>query len=153
MNAIANSSQHISQIIGVIDEIAFQTNLLALNAGVEAARAGEAGKGFAVVASEVRALALRAAEAAKEIKGLISQSSAQVDTGVKLVAETGRSLERILSQVGQINAAVSDIAAGAHQEATALQQVSVAIEQMNTFTQQNAAMVEEFDGGRPVAIR
>ena len=143
MNAIATSSQHIGQIIGVIDEIAFQTNLLALNAGVEAARAGEAGKGFAVVASEVRALAQRSAEAAKEIKGLISQSSTQVDTGVKLVAETGRSLERILSQVGQINAAVSDIAAGAHEQATALQQVNVAIDQMNAFTQQNAAMVEE----------
>ena len=143
MNMIAKSSQQIGQIIGVIDEIAFQTNLLALNAGVEAARAGEAGKGFAVVASEVRALAQRSAEAAKEIKGLISQSSTQVDTGVKLVAETGRALERILSQVGQINAAVSDIAAGAHEQATALQQVNVAIDQMNTFTQQNAAMVEE----------
>ena len=143
INVIAKSSQQIGQIIGVIDEIAFQTNLLALNAGVEAARAGEAGKGFAVVASEVRALAQRSAEAAKEIKGLISQSSTQVDTGVKLVAETGRALERILSQVGQINAAVSDIAAGAHEQATALQQVNVAIDQMNTFTQQNAAMVEE----------
>ena len=153
INAIAKSSQQIGQIIGVIDEIAFQTNLLALNAGVEAARAGEAGKGFAVVASEVRALAQRSAEAAKEIKCLISRSSVQVDTGVKLVAETGRSLERILSQVGQINSAVSDIAAGAHQQATALQQINVAIEQMNTFTQQDAAMVEEFDGGRPVAIK
>ncbi len=89
MDAIAKSAQQISQIIGVIDEIAFQTNLLALNAGVEAARAGDAGRGFAVVASEVRALAQRSAEAAKEIKGLISASTAQVDHGVKLVAETG----------------------------------------------------------------
>jgi methyl-accepting chemotaxis protein len=143
MNAIASSSQQIGHIIGVIDEIAFQTNLLALNAGVEAARAGEAGRGFAVVASEVRALAQRSAEAAKEIKGLISQSSTQVDAGVKLVAETGRSLERILTQVGQINSAVSDIAAGAQEQATALQQMNVAIDQMNMFTQQNAAMVEE----------
>ena len=143
MKAIASSSQQIGQIIGVIDEIAFQTNLLALNAGVEAARAGEAGKGFAVVASEVRALAQRSAEAAKEIKGLISQSSGQVDVGVQLVAETGRSLERILTQVGQINVAVSDIAAGAQEQATALQQMNVAIDQMNTFTQQNAAMVEQ----------
>ena len=99
MDAIAKSSQQISQIIGVIDEIAFQTNLLALNAGVEAARAGDAGRGFAVVASEVRALAQRSAEAAKEIKGLISASTAQVDHGVKLVAETGASLERIVTQV------------------------------------------------------
>ena len=143
MNAIAKSSQQIGQIIGVIDEIAFQTNLLALNAGVEAARAGDAGRGFAVVASEVRALAQRSAGAAKEIKGLISQSSLQVESGVKLVAETERSLERILSQVGQINVAVSDIAAGAQEQSTALQQMNVAIDQMNTFTQQNAAMVEE----------
>ena len=107
MNAIAKSSQQIGQIIGVIDEIAFQTNLLALNAGVEAARAGDAGRGFAVVAAEVRALAQRSAGAAKEIKGLISESSAQVGVGVELVAETGRSLERIATQVAEINAAVS----------------------------------------------
>ena len=97
MDAIAKSAQQISQIIGVIDEIAFQTNLLALNAGVEAARAGDAGRGFAVVASEVRALAQRSAEAAKEIKALISASTTQVDHGVKLVAETGKSLERIMA--------------------------------------------------------
>jgi hypothetical protein len=103
MDEIAQSSQQIGQIIGVIDEIAFQTNLLALNAGVEAARAGDAGRGFAVVASEVRALAQRSAEAAKEIKGLISKSAAQVDRGVKLVAETGDSLGRIMQQVAEIN--------------------------------------------------
>jgi methyl-accepting chemotaxis protein len=143
MGAIAKSSQQIGQIIGVIDEIAFQTNLLALNAGVEAARAGEAGRGFAVVASEVRALAQRSAQAAKEIKGLISDSSAQVDGGVKLVAETGRSLDRIATQVAEINAAVSDIASSAHEQATALQQINAAVEQMNLVTQQNAAMVEE----------
>src|SRR5205807_5812666 len=102
MDAIAKSAQQISQIIGVIDEIAFQTNLLALNAGVEAARAGDAGRGFAVVASEVRALAQRSAEAAKEIKGLISASTTQVDHGVELVAETGKSLERIRAQVVEI---------------------------------------------------
>ena len=143
MGAIAQSSQQISQIIGVIDEIAFQTNLLALNAGVEAARAGDAGRGFAVVASEVRALAQRSAQAAKEIKGLISDSSAQVDAGVELVAETGRSLERIAKQVAEINAAVSDIAVGAHEQSTALEQINQAIGQMNLVTQQNAAMVEE----------
>ena len=143
MNAIAKSSQQISQIIGVIDEIAFQTNLLALNAGVEAARAGDAGKGFAVVASEVRALAQRSAEAAKEIKGLISDSTTQVDAGVKLVAETGRSLERIMTQVAEINAVVSDIASGSQEQSTALSEINAAIEQMNLVTQQNAAMVEQ----------
>ncbi len=143
MSAIAKSSQQISQIIGVIDEIAFQTNLLALNAGVEAARAGDAGKGFAVVASEVRALAQRSAEAAKEIKGLISDSTSQVDAGVTLVAETGRSLERIMTQVAEINGVVAEIAAGSQEQSTALQEINAAIEQMNLVTQQNAAMVEE----------
>ncbi len=143
MDAIAKSAQQISQIIGVIDEIAFQTNLLALNAGVEAARAGDAGRGFAVVASEVRALAQRSAEAAKEIKGLISASTTQVDHGVKLVAETGRSLERIMTQVAEINDVVGDIAAGAKEQATGLDEVNTAINQMDQVTQQNAAMVEE----------
>jgi methyl-accepting chemotaxis protein len=143
MDAIAKSAQQIGQIIGVIDEIAFQTNLLALNAGVEAARAGDAGRGFAVVASEVRALAQRSAEAAKEIKGLISSSAAQVDGGVKLVAETGKSLERIMTQVADINGIIVDIASGAQEQATGLQQVNTAINQMDQVTQQNAAMVEE----------
>jgi methyl-accepting chemotaxis protein len=143
MDAIAKSAQQISQIIGVIDEIAFQTNLLALNAGVEAARAGDAGRGFAVVASEVRALAQRSAEAAKEIKGLISASTTQVDHGVKLVAETGQSLERIMAQVTEINSVVSEIAAGAQEQATGLQQINIAIGQMDQVTQQNASMVEE----------
>jgi methyl-accepting chemotaxis protein len=143
MSGIEKSSQQISQIIGVIDEIAFQTNLLALNAGVEAARAGEAGRGFAVVASEVRALAQRSAEAAKEIKRLISASTAQVDQGVDLVAETGKALERIVDQVCDINNVVSEIAASAHEQATGLKEVNVAINQMDQVTQQNAAMVEE----------
>jgi len=143
MDGIAKSSMQITQIIGVIDEIAFQTNLLALNAGVEAARAGEAGRGFAVVASEVRALAQRSADAAKQIKGLISTSTTQVDLGVKLVAETGKSLERIVAQVIEINGVVAAIAAGALEQATGLQQVNTAIKQMDQTTQQNAMMVEE----------
>ncbi|MDX2202596.1 MAG: globin-coupled sensor protein, partial [Hyphomicrobiaceae bacterium] len=143
MASIEASSNKISSIIGVIDEIAFQTNLLALNAGVEAARAGEAGRGFAVVASEVRALAQRSADAAKEIKGLISTSSTQVSEGVELVAETGKALERILAQVNDINKVVVDIASGAQEQATGLAQVNSAINQMDQATQQNAAMVEQ----------
>ncbi|MBU1377620.1 MAG: HAMP domain-containing protein [Alphaproteobacteria bacterium] len=143
MSEIENSAQQIGNIIGVIDEIAFQTNLLALNAGVEAARAGDAGRGFAVVASEVRALAQRSAEAAKEIKTLISASSQQVNRGVGLVGETGQVLERILTQVTSINGAVTEIAASAQEQATGLQQVNTAINQMDQVTQQNAAMVEQ----------
>ncbi|MCW6506616.1 HAMP domain-containing methyl-accepting chemotaxis protein [Lichenifustis flavocetrariae] len=143
MSAIEQSAHQISQIIGVIDEIAFQTNLLALNAGVEAARAGEAGRGFAVVASEVRALAQRSAEAAKEIKALISTSSQQVGAGVDLVNETGDALKRIVTQVAEINEVVSNIATSTQEQATALQEVNTAINQMDQVTQQNAAMVEE----------
>jgi methyl-accepting chemotaxis protein len=143
MSGIEKSSQQIGQIIGVIDEIAFQTNLLALNAGVEAARAGEAGRGFAVVASEVRSLAQRSAEAAKEIKTLISASTAQVEAGVDLVGETGKALERIVVEVGDINKLVSEIAASAHEQATGLNQVNAAVNQMDQVTQQNAAMVEQ----------
>ena len=143
MGAIEKSSAEIGQIIGVIDEIAFQTNLLALNAGVEAARAGEAGRGFAVVASEVRALAQRSADAAKEIKTLISASSAHVAGGVKLVAETGESLARIVTQVAEINGLVVEIAASAEEQSLGLGEVNTAVNQMDQITQQNAAMVEE----------
>ncbi|WP_298163527.1 PAS domain-containing methyl-accepting chemotaxis protein [Brevundimonas sp.] len=143
MGAIEKSAQEISQIIGVIDEIAFQTNLLALNAGVEAARAGDAGRGFAVVASEVRALAQRSAEAAKEIKTLISASTSQVNAGVALVGQTGEALQRIVSRVAEIDGLVSEIAASAQEQATGLQQVNTAVNQMDQVTQQNAAMVEQ----------
>ncbi len=143
MGAIEQSAQEISQIIGVIDEIAFQTNLLALNAGVEAARAGDAGRGFAVVASEVRALAQRSAEAAKEIKVLISASTNQVNSGVSLVGQTGEALQRIVGRVAEIDGLVSEIAASAQEQATGLQQVNTAVNQMDQVTQQNAAMVEQ----------
>jgi methyl-accepting chemotaxis protein len=143
MSEIEKSSGEISQIIGVIDEIAFQTNLLALNAGVEAARAGGAGKGFAVVASEVRALAQRSAQAAKEIKALIKASTNQVSTGVDLVGEAGKALGRIAAQVTELNGVVAEIAASAQEQSTALAEVNTAVNQMDQMTQQNAAMVEE----------
>jgi len=143
MSGIENSSKEIGNIIGVIDEIAFQTNLLALNAGVEAARAGEAGRGFAVVATEVRALAQRSADAAKEIKNLISASGAQVANGVTLVGETGKVLGQMLEQVERVNHLVGEIAASAQEQATGLQHVNQAVNQMDQVTQQNAAMVGE----------
>ena len=143
MAQIEQSSSQITQIIGVIDEIAFQTNLLALNAGVEAARAGEVGRGFAVVAQEVRALAQRSAEAAKEIKGLIEASSTHVGRGVRLVRDTGEALRGIVSKVADIDRLVVDIAASAQEQSSGLNQVNAAVTQMDQVTQQNAAMVEE----------
>ncbi len=143
MSQIETSSAQVNQIISVIDEIAFQTNLLALNAGVEAARAGEAGRGFAVVAQEVRALAQRSADAAKEIKTLISTSTQQVEAGVDLVGQTGQALHRIVEQVAAIDALVNEISASATEQATGLNQVNTAVNQMDQVVQQNAAMVEE----------
>ncbi len=140
---IEAASSQITQIIGVIDEIAFQTNLLALNAGVEAARAGDAGKGFAVVAQEVRGLAQRSAEAAKEIKALISASSSKVAEGVNLVGQTGRSLNAILGRVGDIARVVSEISASAQEQAMGLAEVNNAVNHMDQTTQRNAAMVEQ----------
>ncbi|WBO20718.1 methyl-accepting chemotaxis protein [Sphingomonas abietis] len=143
MGGIERSSAEISEIITVIDGIAFQTNLLALNAGVEAARAGDAGKGFAVVASEVRALAQRSAEAAKDVKTRILASSRQVEVGVDLVSETGKALDRIITRVGEISTLVGAIASSAEHQATGLQQVNTAVSEMDGVTQQNAAMVEQ----------
>jgi len=143
MGQIEGSASQISQIIGVLDEIAFQTNLLALNAGVEAARAGEDGRGFAGVATEVRALAQRSADAAREIKTLISTSSHQVKTGVQLVAKTGEALEMLIGKFGDISALASHIAASAREQATGLGEVNTAVNHMDQMTQQNAAMVED----------
>ena len=143
MGDIEKSSGQISSIIGVIDEIAFQTNLLALNAGVEAARAGDAGKGFAVVAQEVRELAQRSAQAAKEIKALISTSSAQVRQGVVLVDKTGQALEEIVTRVEEIDRNVSAIVESSREQSTGLREISSAVNIMDQGTQKNAAMVEE----------
>ncbi len=143
MGGIELSSKKISNIIGVIDEIAFQTNLLALNAGVEAARAGDAGRGFAVVATEVRALAQRSADAAREIKLLISESNTQVSKGVRLVGETGNSLNRIVEQISKLNGLLIEMAASTLEQSSGLSQVNIAVTQMDQVTQQNAAMVEE----------
>ncbi|WEX78598.1 methyl-accepting chemotaxis protein [Sinorhizobium numidicum] len=143
MGRIEHSSSQISNIIGVIDEIAFQTNLLALNAGVEAARAGDAGKGFAVVAQEVRELAQRSANAAKEIKDLIRNSAVEVESGVRLVRETGEALRTIESFIVTINQHMDAIAVSAQEQSAGLSEVNTAVNQMDQVTQQNAAMVEE----------
>ena len=143
MASIAQSSAKITDIIGVIDEIAFQTNLLALNAGIEAARAGDAGRGFAVVASEVRALAQRSSLAAKEIKALIAESGQQVGAGVKLVNETGAALRAIVDHIQSITRLVGEMSAAAEHQSRGIGQVNEAVGEMDRVTQQNAAMVEE----------
>ncbi|MFN3663697.1 methyl-accepting chemotaxis protein [Yoonia sp.] len=143
MTAIEKSSEEISQIVGVIDDIAFQTNLLALNAGVEAARAGEAGRGFAVVASEVRALAQRSSEAAKQIKTLIASSSDQVNAGVDLVGQAGEVLTSIAKNISHISGLIGEIASGANEQSTGLGEINIGVTQLDKVTQQNAAMVEQ----------
>ncbi len=143
MGGIARSSHDIGKVVDLIEEIAFQTNLLALNASVEAARAGEAGRGFAVVAAEVRALSGRSAEAAKEINGLISSSSAQVEQGVALVGRTGGALERMIGQVQEINTLIADMATASREQAITLTEVGKAVASLDQTTQKNAGLVEE----------
>lgn len=143
MKDVRESSQQITAIISVVDEIAFQTNLLALNAGVEAARAGDAGRGFAVVAAEVRALAQRTVEAAKEIKHLISHSSAAVGNGFTLVSSTSESIDGIMRNVTQIDGGIADIAMRAVEQSSTLKQVNIALSTIESATQQNAVMAEE----------
>jgi len=143
MTEIEGSARYISQIIGVIDDIAFQTNLLALNAGVEAARAGDAGRGFAVVASEVRILAQRSSDAATEIKALIDDSSKQVDRGVDLVGKAGEALNSIVERVSNISHLVSEMAVGSADQSTGLAEINIGVTHLDQVTQQNAAMVEQ----------
>ena len=143
MSSIHQASSKIADIIGVIDSIAFQTNILALNAAVEAARAGEQGRGFAVVATEVRSLAQRSAAAAKEIKGLISDSVEKVDSGTKLVDQAGRTMAEVVASINRVARIMADIASASHEQSAGIDQVSLAVSQMDEVTQQNAALVEE----------
>jgi methyl-accepting chemotaxis protein len=143
MNAINESAQKISDIIGVIDGIAFQTNILALNAAVEAARAGDQGRGFAVVASEVRTLAQRSANAAKDIKGLISDSVSKIENGNALVGKSGNTMKEIVVSIKRVNDIMAEIASASGEQSTGIEEISTAVSQMDEMTQQNAALVEE----------
>jgi methyl-accepting chemotaxis protein len=143
MDGITQASRKIADIIGVIDEIAFQTNILALNAAVEAARAGDQGRGFAVVAAEVRNLAQRSANAAKEIKGLISDSVSKVESGSKLVDTAGKTMEEIVQSVKRVTDIMAEISAASQEQRGGIEQVNTAVTQMDKVTQQNAALVEE----------
>ena len=143
MSSIHQASSKIADIIGVIDGIAFQTNILALNAAVEAARAGEQGRGFAVVATEVRNLAKRSADAAKEIKGLISDSVDRVEVGNRLVDQAGRTMEEVVVSIKRVAKIVTDISEASREQSAGIEQVSLAVSQMDEVTQQNAALVEQ----------
>ena len=143
MNEISASSRRISDITSVIDAIAFQTNMLALNAAVESARAGEHGRGFAVVASEVGTLARRASDAAKEIKTLIAESAARVESGSRQADAAGKSMNDIVAQVERVNQLVSEISSASIEQSSGIDQVGEAVKQLDQITQQNAALVEE----------
>jgi methyl-accepting chemotaxis protein len=143
MGEIQASSKKISDIIGVIDSIAFQTNILALNAAVEAARAGEQGRGFAVVATEVRNLAQRSATAAKEIKTLIAESVDKVESGAKLVQQAGSTMDEVVTSFQQVASLVTEIASASREQSSGIEQTTQAVSQMDEVTQQNAALVEE----------
>jgi methyl-accepting chemotaxis protein len=143
MHGIADSSSKVAEIIAVIDAIAFQTNILALNAAVEAARAGEEGRGFAVVAAEVRTLAQRSATAAKEIKGLIAQSTDRVNAGSVLVGDAGQIIAEIVGSVQRVTDIVGEISSASQEQSTGIEQVNTAVTQMDEVTQQNAALVDD----------
>jgi methyl-accepting chemotaxis protein len=143
MNEIGVSSRRVVEIIAVIDEIAFQTNLLALNAAVEAARAGEHGRGFAVVASEVRSLAGRSAQAAREIKQLINDSAAKIEGGIRLVHESGATLQEIVGSVKKVTDIIAEISAASRGQAEEIEQVNLGVSGLDGLTQQNATLVEE----------
>jgi len=152
MSQIEKSSHRVSQVISVIDDIAFQTNLLALNAGIEAARAGDTGRGFAVVATEVRALALRSAESAAEINKLIRESSEFVKTGVALVVQAGDELKMIISGIEAIHSNIAGIANGATEQAITLREINIGVGQLDTMTQQNASMVEQSTAASQILV-
>jgi len=143
MDLIEKSSVRIADITTLIDSIAFQTNLLALNASVEAARAGEAGRGFAVVASEVRTLAQRSAEAARDIKGLISESATHVTQGVDLVQRTGQSLDSIAASIAELAESIGEISAASREQSSGVEEISTAVMRMDELTQQNAGLAEQ----------
>ena len=143
MTQVSESSRRISDIVGVVDGIAFQTNILALNAAVEAARAGEQGRGFAVVASEVRSLAQRSAAAARDIKTMIARSVVDVESGAKQVAQAGHAMDEIVTQVGRVNDLVGEISSASQEQSLGIGQVGDAVMQLDQATQQNAALVEQ----------